>query len=134
MKVLLKFAVNEAGKPVCWVFATKYNLRFSILHADCAMERGGRLIMDLSGEEDDLKQAIEYARTEHVEVQVLSETVKRDRDRCVHCGACTAVCRTQALTMDPETAELQFDNSRCVVCEMCTRVCPAGAMKVELFS
>ena len=133
MKVLLQFAVNEAEKPICWVFATKFNLHFSILQADCSAERGGILIMNLSGEEKDLKEAIEYARTENVDIKVLSESIKRDPEKCVHCGSCTAVCRTRALTIDPVTAELCFDNALCVVCEKCTRVCPTGAMKVALF-
>jgi len=132
VKVLLKFPVDEASKPVAWVFATEYGLKFSILHADIRAGRGGRIIMDLSGEEENIARAMEYARSENIEVKVLSRMVLWEDGVCVHCGACTAVCTAKALSLDPVTAELKFDNEKCVACEMCTHACPTGAMHVDL--
>ena len=132
VKVLLKFAVDEVKKPITWTFATEYGLRFSILGAD-VRATGGRLIMDLSGEEEAIEQALDFARGENVSVTVLSRSVVWDNARCVHCGACTAVCPSKALHLDPASAELCFDNERCVVCEMCTHACPTGALQVNLF-
>ena len=133
VKVLLKFPVAETGKPITWMFATEYGLRFSILQADIKSDRGGKLIMDLQGEPDNIEKALEFARKESVEVSVLSRTVYWDDSTCVRCGACTAVCTSKALRLDPVTAELTFDNEKCIVCEMCTHACPTGAMKVDLF-
>lgn len=131
VKVLLKFPVHDTDKPVAWTFATKYNLRFSILQSDIRAGRGGQLIMDLHGEEKDIEAALAFARAENVAASVLSRTVRWDDEVCVHCGACTAVCISGALSLDPVTAELTFDNGKCVACEMCTHACPTGAMHVD---
>lgn len=132
VKVLLKFRVHETDKPIAWLFATKYNLCFSILQSDIRAGFGGQLIMDLTGEEEDISAALAFARGENVETRILSRTVCWDDEVCVHCGACTAVCIGGALSLDPVTASLSFDNSKCVACEMCTHACPTGAMRVEL--
>lgn len=134
VKVLLKFAVGEVDKPLTWTFAKEYNIRFSILQADIRSGQGGRLIMDLNGRQEDIENALAFARSQNVGVTVLSRSVRWDEDVCVHCGACTAVCNRKALTLDPATAELRFDNERCTVCEMCIHACPTGAMHVALFS
>ncbi len=133
VKVLLRFPVSETGKPVTWMFATEYGLRFSILQADIRSDRGGKLIMDLTGEPENIEKALQFARDENVGVSILSRTVYWDDKTCVHCGACTAVCTTKALSIDPVTAELVFHNDKCTVCEMCTHACPTGAMKVDLY-
>ena len=132
VKVLFKYAVNETDKPVIWLLATKFGLRFSILQADIKSDRGGKLIMDLSGEPENIQKALQFAENENVGVTILSRTVVWDDKACVRCGACTAVCTPKALSIDPESAELIFDNEKCIVCEMCTHACPTGAMKVDL--
>ncbi|MCR5004732.1 MAG: glycyl-radical enzyme activating protein [Clostridiales bacterium] len=43
-------------------------------------------------------------------------------DRCVHCGACAAVCPTHAISED-----IQMDRSRCEACGLCTTYCLYGA-------
>ena len=40
-----------------------------------------------------------------------------NEDRCVHCGLCTGVFPTEALTLHPEKFKLIFAQSRCIVCE-----------------
>lgn len=133
-KVLLKFPVHETEKPIAWLFATRYNLKFSILQSDIKAGRGGQLIMDIEGEEKDIESALAFARGENVKTVILSRTVCWDDDVCVRCGACTAVCVSGALSLDPETAELRFDNGKCLACEMCTHACPTGAMRVDYSS
>ncbi len=131
LKVRVKFSPESADMPLAWYLATKFGIRFSILQAELRAGQGGRMIMDLSGEPEDLNNALAFARDEGIDVKVLHRSVSWDNDVCVHCGACTAVCTRKALTLDPVTAELAFNNARCVACEMCTRACPTGAMHVD---
>ena len=133
VKVRLKFQTSETDKPFVHLFATRFNLVFSILQADIIPGKGGRMIMDLSGEAEDIDKALEYASENGVKVKILSKAIVWNEQTCVHCGACTAVCMNKALTLDPVTAELKFDNEKCVVCEMCTIACPTGAIKVDIF-
>ena len=132
VKVQLRFRPEDTKQPFVHLFATRFGLIFSILQADITPDRGGRLVLDMSGEQQSIEDALSFTAEQGVSVQVLSRVIRWDDQVCVHCGACTAVCVQRALTLDRETAMLSFDNARCVVCEMCTRSCPTGAIRVEL--
>ncbi len=134
VKVRFRFHPADVERPFIHLLATRFGLTFSILQADISPDKGGRMVMDLAGEENAIEEAVRFAAEQNVDVKILSRVVHWDDKVCVHCGSCTAVCRTQALSLDPETAMLSFDNARCVVCEMCVKVCPTGALSVELSS
>ncbi len=51
-----------------------------------------------------------------------------DQQACVHCGACTAHCPTQALCLD-EQDKLHFTSEICSHCLSCLPVCPCKALK-----
>lgn len=132
VKIRLRFRPEDTKQPFVHLFATRYGLVFSILQADITPDKGGRLVLDLSGEQSAIEEALAFTAAQGVNVQVLSRFIHWDDQVCVHCGSCTAVCVQRALTLDRETAMLSFDNARCVVCEMCTKACPTGAIRVEL--
>lgn len=132
VKIRLRFRPEDTKQPFVHLFATKYGLVFSILQADITPDKGGRLVLDLSGDQSAIEAALAFTAAQGVSVQVLSRVIHWDDQVCVHCGSCTAVCVQRALTLDRETAMLSFDNARCVVCEMCTKACPTGAIRVEL--
>lgn len=132
VKIRLRFRPEDTKQPFVHLFATKYGLVFSILQADITPDKGGRLVLDLSGEQRAIEEALAFTAAQGVSVQVLSRVIHWDDQVCVHCGSCTAVCVQRALTLDRDTAMLSFDNARCVVCEMCTKACPTGAIRVEL--
>lgn len=132
VKVRLRFRPVDTERPFVHLLATRFGLVFSILQADITPDRGGRMVLDLIGEEASIEEALQFTTDQGVDVRVLSRIVRWDDAVCVHCGSCTAVCTQRALTLDPETAMLSFDNARCVVCEMCVKSCPTGALRVEL--
>lgn len=51
-------------------------------------------------------------------------------DRCVHCGACTSVCQSGALSMDRSDWSLVFAKDKCFICRLCVKACPVKAMGV----
>lgn len=58
--------------------------------------------------------------------------VKRPRlntDCCVECGACVAVCRSGALSLDTTTWALVHSPRRCTGCGDCVAACPVGAIE-----
>lgn len=132
VKIRLRFRPQDTEQPFVHLLATRFGLVFSIYQADISPDRGGRLVLDLTGEREQIDEALRYAGECGVDVKVLSRVVHWDDQVCVHCGSCTAVCMQRALTLDSETAMLSFDNARCVVCEMCVSACPTGALRVEL--
>ena len=56
--------------------------------------------------------------------------VRADRDKCIYCGGCTAVCPVNALTL--KETRIECDASKCTDCGLCIKFCPVGALsKVE---
>ncbi len=67
-----------------------------------------------------------------LKVEPLSKSVSQNRDKCVHCGACTAFCPTQALSFEAGSSKIVFDAEKCNGCELCVSACPVRAMEINL--
>jgi len=52
-----------------------------------------------------------------------------DRDKCLRCGACVAVCPKLALELSEHGIENNID--LCIECGICEKMCPVKAIKVE---
>ena len=55
-----------------------------------------------------------------------SSETRIDRGRCIVCGACSAVCPSEALIIEGMTLELFPE--RCRPCGQAAIVCPTGAL------
>lgn len=55
-----------------------------------------------------------------------------NREKCVQCGACTAVCNRGALSMKIKDWALAFDESLCTQCNSCLSACPLRAIASPL--
>jgi len=126
--VLLIFNKQIMYKPIIYKLVTDHNIIFNVLEARILPKQEGRLILQLEGEKENLKKAIHYLETEQVIVGTLAEKIKKDENRCVHCGACTSVCGTGALYINRENMEVLFSPEKCVACGLCTIACPVQAM------
>jgi L-aspartate semialdehyde sulfurtransferase ferredoxin len=132
--VLLIFRSNIMYKPVIYRLARDFDLVFNILEAKILPRKEGRILLELRGEEPLIEQGIKFLEEHHVVVELLTDKVWREEEKCVHCGACTGLCPTGALSVAPETRKVEFDVCKCVACGMCGLACPFGAMKdVTLF-
>ena len=118
--------------PVTYRLAKDFNVAANIIRAQVTPNQIGTLVVELSGDIDQLDAAIEWMRVQQINVsQTLAEIVI-DQDSCVDCGLCTGVCPTEALTLDPQTFRLNFTRSRCIVCEQCIPTCPVQAISTNL--
>lgn len=54
-----------------------------------------------------------------------------DKEKCVHCGACTAVCNESALYMKKEDWTLGFNELICTHCNACVKACPLRAISTK---
>lgn len=128
IKIGLKFPPEKTNKPVVTQLV-KYGLSFNILKASVSPGKKGSIILEVTGNDEDIKNGIEYLQKEGVTVKVFTESVIRYQDKCIHCGACTSVCPSGALTMNQDTWELEFDMDMCMLCGHCVHACPARAIK-----
>ena len=127
----LRFPVTEVQKPIVCHLARDFDLYFNILNAGILPRKEGFMVLELSGSRKNFKEGVTYLKEQGVDVQNASSEIKRDEEKCTHCGACTAVCPTGALSVTRPEMEVAFDQQKCSVCELCVTACPPRAMGVR---
>lgn len=127
-RVTLTFPRRTIQMPLTYRLAKDFNIAANIIRAQVAPNQVGKLVLELAGDIDQLEAALDWMRTQEIGVSLASREIMIDDQACVHCGLCTGVCPTQALSLHPETWQLQFTRSRCIVCEQCVPTCPVQAI------
>lgn len=128
--LVLRFPASETQKPLVCLLSKDFDLIFNILHAQIFPRREGIMVLELSGEKDKFKRGIEFLKEQGVDIQKAESEVLRDEDKCVHCGACTAVCPTGALYAQRPEMNIVFDQKKCSICQLCVPTCPTRAMRI----
>ena len=103
----------------------------NILRATISGEQEGRLLMEVEAEPDKLEQGLAFQKSHNVTIIPLNQQITVDQDRCIHCGACTAVCLSGALSLDRDNWQLVFDSEKCVMCGLCVSACPLRLIRAE---
>jgi len=126
-KLFLRFAKCETEKPIVYHLVKDYHLIINIFRAKVTPEEEGYLVLDVTGEEDDIQRGIEFVKTFDVTVDPVNKGVRWDSERCTHCSNCTAHCPTDALhIIDRQTMRITFTEELCIECLACLRNCPFG--------
>jgi ferredoxin len=126
--LILRFPKTEVKKPIVCYLARDYDLTFNILNATILPRKEGILVLELHGARKNFKQGVSYLKSQGVQVKSASQEIKRNKQRCTHCGACTAVCPTGALAVTRPEMRVDFKQKACSVCELCVAACPSRAM------
>jgi ferredoxin len=129
--LILRFPKDYVDQPIVCQLAKDYDLTFNILKAEVFPRREGMMVMELSGLKKNFKEGVKYLKSWNVKVQNAGQEIKRDEVRCIHCGACTAVCPTGALTVKRPEMIIEFDEQKCSICQLCVPACLTHAMKVR---
>ncbi|HDZ23735.1 MAG: (Fe-S)-binding protein [Thermoplasmata archaeon] len=128
----LRFPKQVAHQPIAVNLVRNFDLSFNILQATIYPRKEGLMVLELSGHKKNFQRGVRYLKTLGIKVESLAQDIKRDEDKCFHCGACTAVCPTGALSVSRPDMHVLFDKEKCSGCEWCVPVCPAHAMEVRL--
>lgn len=131
-KVVLHFSKQIWDQPIVCTLAKEFGVVFSITKAEVTPQEEGLVVLDLSGPESEVRKAVRFLRDRGVRVESLAQDVTRVESRCTHCGACLAVCPTEALDVDRTSWRVGFDAKLCIGCELCIPACPPRAMRVDL--
>ncbi len=110
----------------------RYDITFNIVAAQTTPGKEGYLTVEIWGEEENCKEAIQYLRDQGITVVAARQHVTRLDECCVHCGMCLALCPVNALTVDVATRLVLFHEEECTACGMCTRICPVKAMQSDV--
>jgi len=130
IKVSMYFPPNQTTMPLTYHLVKDYDLRMNILHADIGINKSGKLIVDIEGEESNIEKGLEFVQEQGVSYKLFNKTIIWQEDRCIHCGTCTSVCPSGALQMNKEDWSLTFDKEKCLICELCVKTCPLDVMCV----
>ncbi|MBD0336092.1 MAG: 4Fe-4S binding protein [Cyanobacteria bacterium Co-bin13] len=131
-RVKLTFPKRSVHMPITYRLAKDFNVAANIIRAQVAPNQVGKLVVELSGDIDQLNDAIDWLEVQGIKVSLASREILIDEDVCVHCGLCTGVCPTTALSLDPQSFQLTFNRSRCILCEQCIPTCPVQAISTNL--
>ncbi|MGB9762005.1 MAG: NIL domain-containing protein [Caldimicrobium sp.] len=131
----LRFPPEIVEKPIVYRLVKDYNLAFNILKATITPGKEGIMILELMGDNrESLEQGLEFLKQMGVEIQPLGQQVLKNEEVCIHCGACTAVCPTGALSVDRNTFKVIFDPEKCTACGFCVSACITKAMEIHIQS
>ncbi len=126
MKMILRFDSKTVTKPVLSKTTLETGALINILRAEVGARRGEILI---EVEDEKAKKVEELLTAEGVEVVEVIEAIQKDDEKCVHCGACTSICPTEALKFNGER-KVVVEAEKCVHCGACIRVCPTQALSL----
>ena len=129
--LVLRFSEDVAQKPVVYHLAKDFDLVFNILNATILPGKEGVMVMELAGSKKNFRDGVAFLKGNGIKVKNASREVKRVNAKCTHCGACTAVCPTGALSIRRPEMEVVFDQEKCSICELCVSACPPRAMVVR---
>jgi len=130
-RIVLKFPHRLVDQPIVYKMVKDFDLQFNILKAYVTPREEGLLVLELTGIDKNFNKALAFIRSLGVKVQPLSKDIKRNEEKCTHCGACVPICPTEALVIDPETRRVNFYNDKCIACELCIKACPPRAMELH---
>lgn len=124
IKVNLTFPPAKVTFPLMTQLVRNFGLEVNILHADVRLNKTGKLIVELTGERENIDKALQYIEEQGITYHVFNGTLTWEEENCVHCGACTSVCPSRALTIDAPDYILAYDKEKCLICGLCVKACP----------
>ncbi len=130
--IILNFPSDMVEKPVISNLVRLYDINFSILEARITPRKEGFMTMEICGEEDKCRQGIAYLKERGIKISDPAQKIFRDKEICVNCGVCTAICPNGSLSMDKIKHTIVHDTERCSACGLCVRICPVHAMQLEV--
>ena len=131
-RITLHFPREAVHQPITYRLAVEFDIAAKILRAKIAPNQSGTMVVELSGDIDDLDAAEQWLEGQGLGLNRASGEIAIDPQRCVDCGICTSVCPSGALSCTAPAWRLTFNAQRCLVCEQCIPSCPFEAIALVL--
>ncbi len=131
-RLTLHFPREAVHQPITYRLAVDFDVAAKILRAQVAPNQSGTMVVELSGDIDELQAAEAWLESLGLGINRAPGQIRIDRDRCVDCGICSGVCPSGALGFGAPSWRLAFDAQRCLVCEQCIPSCPLEAIALVL--
>ena len=112
-KLSIRFPEKIVNDPFVVNFVKKFGLSFNILKATMYPRKEALVAMELTGHRKNFQKGIRYLKGLGIKVESIGQDIRRDKEKCYQCGACTAVCPTGALNVKRPHMEVHFDKDKC---------------------
>ena len=119
-------------QPLTYRLAVDFDVAAKILRAQVAPNQSGTMVVELSGDIDELDAAEQWLERQGLRLDRAPGQIRIDPARCIDCGICSSVCPSEALEFTAPAWQLQFHAQRCLVCEQCIPSCPFEAIALVL--
>ncbi|MDZ7838734.1 MAG: 4Fe-4S binding protein [Actinomycetota bacterium] len=130
--MVLTFSEGIVTQPITYRLVKDYDLAFNILRAEITPNMQGKILIEVSGQQENIDKGIKFLKGSGVSLQEADKDILVDKEKCVSCGLCTSVCITQALALDKQSKKLIFDKEKCILCGLCANSCPLDAIKLNM--
>jgi ferredoxin len=131
-KFKINFTESNVQDSVAYILVSEFDLRPNILKAEISGDGSGVMILSLVGDEEKLVKAEERLEEAGFDIKELEKRIHRDECLCWNCGACTSICPTGCISMDPKTFLINFDDSKCIACGACLNSCAVHALGLHI--
>lgn len=130
-RLVLTFPPEVVERPVVALMVRDYDVITNILRAEIHEGEIGRMLVELEGQAGRIREGVAYLKDLGVQVEDAITDIELDDERCIDCGACTAVCLPRALKIGAPGWELELDKERCILCGICVEACPLQLITVK---
>lgn len=131
-KIVLRFPHALVDKPIVYHLIKDFDLSFNILKANITPEEEGKMVIEITGTEENYKKGIDFLKKQGVLAEPLKKEVRWIEEKCVQCSACISICPVEAMVIDRKTMKVSFDEEKCIACELCIKPCPPRAFELKL--
>jgi len=125
-KYLLEYSADIVDSPVLSKAIIETGALINILRADIEYDTA-TIVVDISEDED---RVIKKFNELGVSVKKLDETIMKDIEGCIDCGACISICPTGAIYFK-EDWSIEVDKGECIRCGACVLACPMKALSIQ---
>lgn len=124
-RVLLKFNEEKTSQPITAQVILEQGVALNIIRAD-VKPAGGEILVEIPQSHF---EAVVQAFQDRGVNATLEKRLEVDEEKCIHCGACYALCPTSVICFE-EDYTVAFDEEKCVACGLCIDACPTRALKL----
>ena len=126
MKLLVNFSRKKGFEPLIAKTVMDTGVLINVERASIE-SMAGEILIDVP--DSDAAKVCKKLRDSGANVERLEDSVKRDENECIDCGACISICLQEVFYFD-EDWSIQMRTDKCVLCGKCTTACPHGALKL----
>lgn len=131
-KYVLTFPPAVVNEPVTYTLVKEFDFRINILKAEVRSGHEGYVLLDIEADEINIEKGLLWLGTRNVKAEPFIKQINFNLSSCIHCGACTAICFTGALSMNRLTWQVGFSSEDCIACGLCIRSCPLKLFSINL--